>query len=323
MSIGASSGKAVDLTKVPAAVPPPGIVSNFNSTDNYKHQNIILHSVVLAATTVAIAVRLYTRAVIKRTIGEDDWLALLSWALSLEFSIIMAYATVWGFGMHMYDIRASEILNTLKWLTVAQKSYFPLILSIKLCILLGYLRIFKVDRPTKWSIWVGVAVCTIFYVVTFFVDIFRCKPVEASWNPTIEGTCLSFAAFPWATGIFNMASDFYIFIMRFVVSLQYAQNPDQTYVAAKVLHWTVLEVNIGLICACMITAPAFFDSAAPRSLGSLVGSLLAKRSGSQINVESPPRSSKSGEGSYRSNEEGGQSRDKTAWNVLSRPRRHS
>jgi hypothetical protein len=27
-------------------------------------------------------------------------------------------------------------------------------------------------------------------------------------------------------------------IMRFVVSRQYALNPDQTYVAAKVLHWT-------------------------------------------------------------------------------------
>lgn len=73
-----------------------------------------------------------------------------SQALPLEFSIVVAYATTWRFGVHIYDIRATEIINTLKWLTVAQKSYFPLILSIKLCILIGYLRIFQIDRVTKW-----------------------------------------------------------------------------------------------------------------------------------------------------------------------------
>jgi hypothetical protein len=137
--------------------------------------------------------------------------------------------------MHIYDIRASEILSTLKvlqaiqvridclntylliscpqWLTISQKSYFPMILSIKLCILLGYLRVFKTDLGTKCGIWIGLMACTIFYTVTFFMDVFRCKPVEAAWNPTVHGTCLSYAAFPWATGIFNVVSDFYILVL--------------------------------------------------------------------------------------------------------------
>ncbi|KAH9990892.1 hypothetical protein F4779DRAFT_637786 [Xylariaceae sp. FL0662B] len=357
MSTGTSPGAVVDLTQAPAAVPPPGIIPDFDSPDNYKRRNIILHSVVLSMTTIVILVRLYTRSFIRKNVGVDDWLAVLSWALALEFSISIAYATVWGFGMHIYDIRASDILNTLKWLTVSQKSYFPLILSIKLCILLGYLRIFKVDRVTKWGIWIGVFACTIFYVITFFIDLFRCKPIEATWNPTIEGICLSHEAFPWATGIFNMISDFYILllpllpilkmnmplarrvriasifgfglftcvasVMRFVVSLQYARDPDQTYVAAKVLHWTVLEVNIGLICGCATTCPAFFDRAAPRSLGSLVGSLLAKRSGSQTNFASPSRSNEGDEGNYRSIDAGGHSRGKSVWHILSRPSKHS
>jgi hypothetical protein len=97
-----------------------------------------------------------------------------------------------------------------QWLTVSQKSYFPLILSIKLCILIGYLRIFNIDRFTKWALWFGVCACSIFYIITFFVDMFRCKPVASAWNPTIKGKCMSYAAFPWATGIFNMISDFYI-----------------------------------------------------------------------------------------------------------------
>ncbi|KAH8882982.1 hypothetical protein GQ53DRAFT_831171 [Thozetella sp. PMI_491] len=337
MSTGAPSDAAMDPTQVPAAMPPPGFTSDFNSPDNYKHQNIILHSVVLTVTTLALLVRLYTRAVIKKNVGVDDGFAILSWALSITFSVVLAYATVWGFGMHMYDIRASEILETLKWLVISQKFYFPLVLFVKLCLLLGYLRIFKIDLATKWGIWVGIVVCSLFYIIIFFVDLFRCKPIEATWNPTIQGTCMSYAAFPYATGIFNIVSDFYILllplpvifmmtmpwtrrlriasvfglgaftcvasIMRFVVSLWYAQNPDQTYVAAKVLYWTVLEINIGLICACATTFPAFFDTATPRSFGTVIRSLLARGSRSQTTVGSPQRSNKSGEASYRSGEE--------------------
>jgi hypothetical protein len=100
-----------------------------------------------------------------------------------------------------------------QWLTTSQKSYFPMILSIKFCILLGFLRMFKTDRGTKWGIWIGLTACSIFYIVTFFIDVFRCKPVEAAWNPTVNGTCLSYAAFPWATGVFHVVSDFYILML--------------------------------------------------------------------------------------------------------------
>jgi hypothetical protein len=64
--------------------------------------------------------------------------------------------------------------------------------------------------------------------------------------------------------------------------------------------YSVLEINVGLICACGVVFPAFFDASAPRSLGSLVSSLLARRSDSQINVTSPRGSDVEREGSYPS-----------------------
>lgn len=97
-----------------------------------------------------------------------------------------------------------------QWLAIAQKSYFPLILSVKLCLFFGYLRMFKVDRVTRWSIWAGVVACSIFYIITFFVDLFRCMPIQSAWDPTVEGKCMSYDVFPNATGAFNIISDFYI-----------------------------------------------------------------------------------------------------------------
>jgi hypothetical protein len=58
-----------------------------------------------------------------------------------------------------------------------------------------------VDRGTSCAIYFGIFANSVFYVITFFIDVTRCK------------TCLLYSAFPWATGIFNMISDFYILLL--------------------------------------------------------------------------------------------------------------
>jgi hypothetical protein len=65
-------GAAVDLSQIPAGAPPPGVTPDFDSADNYKHRNIVLHSIVVAFTTIAVLVRLYTRAIVKKKFGVDD-----------------------------------------------------------------------------------------------------------------------------------------------------------------------------------------------------------------------------------------------------------
>jgi hypothetical protein len=134
--------------------------------------------------------------------------------------------------------------------------------------------------------------------------------------------------------------------MRFVVSRQYASEPDQTYVAAKVMHWTyvnlhltlpthfsflreltqrtrrsVLEINIAIICACAVGFPAFFDAKTPRSFGSLVGSLLARRSASKLNVASEETTEKPYEGAAGSAEN--EMLGKSRWRILTRPSKAS
>lgn len=72
MSSGGPAGAAMDPSQMPAAPPPPGHTPDFDTHDNYKHRNIILHPIVLAFTTVVVLIRLYTRAVVKKKFGVDD-----------------------------------------------------------------------------------------------------------------------------------------------------------------------------------------------------------------------------------------------------------
>ncbi|KAK8041075.1 Satratoxin biosynthesis SC1 cluster protein 4 [Apiospora phragmitis] len=236
----ASSRAAVDSTQAPAAPPPPGVIPDFQSPDNYKHANIILHSVVLSATTIAVLIRLYTRTFIKKSIGVDDWLALLSWALALEFSVVMAYGA-----------------------------------------------------------------CSVFYTVTFFVDLFRCWPIQATWDPNVKGTCMSYAAFPNATGVFNIIPDFFILwiplppVLRMNMPLARKIRIALTFG----LGLFIPEANVGLICAYAATFHAFFDAGDPRSLGSLVASLLADRSLSRTRVGASSEGQAGKKGSGRSSDE--------------------
>ncbi|KAF2708714.1 hypothetical protein K504DRAFT_502736 [Pleomassaria siparia CBS 279.74] len=304
------SAQMSDLSQIPAAPSPPGITSNFDNPDNYKVDNIILHSVVLLFVTIAVVVRVYTRSVVKKTFGLDDYFAVLSWALTMTQSILFAYVTRLGFGMHLWDIRASDTLYLFKIFSVALKVYMPTILAVKLCLLLGYHRVFHIDRKAKYAIWAGVVANTAFYVAFFLIDLFRCKPMAAAWNPTITAKkCIAYEFFPWATGVFNIISDFYILlipmpiifhlnmslahrtrliaifglgfftcitsIMRLVSTSQASANPDKLYMGAKYMHWPILEVNVGLICACAITFPAFFDASLPSSFGSFISKLRA------------------------------------------------
>jgi hypothetical protein len=86
-------------------------------------------------------------------------------------------------------------------------------LAVKLCLLLGFHRIFKVDTRTRYLIWAGVIVNSIAYTLFFLYGILRCTPVRASWDPNVKGKCVSYIWIPWVIGIFNVVSDFYILLL--------------------------------------------------------------------------------------------------------------
>lgn len=54
------------------AAVPSGVVPNYIDPPDYRKQTVILHSVVLTLITGAVAMRIYTRLVILKSIGIDD-----------------------------------------------------------------------------------------------------------------------------------------------------------------------------------------------------------------------------------------------------------
>jgi hypothetical protein len=203
----------IDPTKIPMYPPPPGVVSNFDNPHTYRKESEISHAILLSFATLAAIVRLYTRAWIKGKLQIDDYFIMLSWALSANFSGWCFAALSKGLGRHLWDISVAMFLDVGKYLFITQLLYLPTTLAIRLSVLICYQNIFcRRNLASKIWIWVGIVVCSVFYVVVFFCTLFQCEPIAKAYNRALPGKCISYAAFPWINGVFNVVSDLYIMV---------------------------------------------------------------------------------------------------------------
>lgn len=63
---------SVPLDRVPGLEPPPGVVPNFVNPENYQNKIIACLTVFLAIATIFTAAKLYTKAVIVKSIAWED-----------------------------------------------------------------------------------------------------------------------------------------------------------------------------------------------------------------------------------------------------------
>jgi hypothetical protein len=63
-------------------------------------------------------------------------------------------------------------------------------MAIVKCSIATFLLRITVERAYRWTIYVSMAIVTIYSLVIFFYNLFLCHPMEFAWNRTIEGgTC--------------------------------------------------------------------------------------------------------------------------------------
>ena len=92
--------------------------------------------------------------------------------------------------------------------------YCCAVFTIKLAILLEFLRIFSPGRNnnTFWIFHILIWLNFLFYVIIVFIHIFPCQPIEKFWRPWIDGRCLDSPGLNVAVASFNSASDLSLLI---------------------------------------------------------------------------------------------------------------
>ncbi|KAH9216512.1 hypothetical protein DL95DRAFT_407493 [Leptodontidium sp. 2 PMI_412] len=286
---------------VGAMPPPPGVIPNFEHPESRGNQVVVTIAVLLPLATLVLSLRLYTRRMIVRTMGSDDW----TWNKFDWFWWLTIYSKVvnLGMGSHIWDVPLTTFSpHYLKIGMICGIFYGLSFMCVKLSILLLYLRL-SPYRPFRITVWIAAAVTVIYSVLGSFEFIFNCRPIAKNWDVTISGgSCIDVAKILTAHGIVNIATDVATLVLpvMLVYKLQLpmkqkvavaglfmtgtlvcivsairlksvwdlAHSMDMTWVGLGVSVWSVVEVYVGIICACLISFKPFLRRHFPRLIGS-------------------------------------------------------
>ncbi|KAJ2897632.1 hypothetical protein MKZ38_004532 [Zalerion maritima] len=139
------------------------------------------------AALVFLILRVYCKFRMSRGLWWDDWVMIAAWILLLADCILQSYTTSLGFGHHVYAID-EDILPKLGLALNFSGTFIVLAAAwSKTSFAITLLRV-----STGWLkhlIWFLIATINLFMILSAIFRWNSCKPIEKSFDRTIEGTC--------------------------------------------------------------------------------------------------------------------------------------
>ncbi|PYH41333.1 putative integral membrane protein (Pth11) [Aspergillus saccharolyticus JOP 1030-1] len=297
----------LDLSRVPAADPPAGVTANFENPPNQNYQIYSINLALCFTGTAVLLLRLYTRAVLQKTIALDDWFVIGAQICAWIFAILGIINIDNGYGVHIWDLYLDRI-KPFKQNDLAGEDVFVVgIWLVKTSILLFFLRLSpeKRFRQMTYGIMIFVAV---YNMISLLVFTLGCIPAQAMWDVTLMPTarCVDQLAFVYANAAFNLFSDLItlalpirlcwslqttfkqkvllmmvlmmgsfacvIAIVRIVTMMPFVHDSDLTWYKVTLAKWAMVEINVGIICACLPVLRPLLLQIAPHLFGSKISS---------------------------------------------------
>ncbi|KAF2463476.1 uncharacterized protein BDR25DRAFT_245562 [Lindgomyces ingoldianus] len=253
-----------------------------------------------AFTVVAGAVvflRLFTRVAVLRNAGFEDVCITVAMACSIGLTVTIAEQVRNGMGMHITTLTPTMIIDSQKAFWASIWIYNLSLTFTKLSILVQFLRIFP-TRRFRFICFILAGFIGTFGIWTFFGSIFLCSPIEFFWDKTTKGgTCLNQFVIWYLNAGVNIVQDFAILILpipvlrtlnipkgqkraliiifalggfvclisiiRLQTLVRISNSKDPTFDNPPAATFSVVEVNVGIVCACLPSLRPLFAHMLP------------------------------------------------------------
>ncbi|KAL4993080.1 hypothetical protein BDV10DRAFT_200018 [Aspergillus recurvatus] len=288
----------------PAVPPPPGVESNFVDPPSRQASVIIMASIFVPLMFLAVLTRVYVRTRIIKIWGWDDTTCVLAAIGSLANMASYLKLLDLGLGLHMWDIPVDIFMSESNARFLAANITYPWTVGFaKLSILLLYKRLFPTRRE-KLLTWIGIGIVGTLYtgfIIMAIVNIATCVTTAPGVNHFCdfvhEGLVI------WQAAV-NVFTDFYVVVLpipcvvklqtsvkrkvglvltfasglgacgaslaRLIISVIGLQNNDSMWQSAELALYSIAEINIGIIVACVCTFPIFFGRLRESNMSSSV-----------------------------------------------------
>ncbi|KAJ4363433.1 hypothetical protein N0V83_009726 [Neocucurbitaria cava] len=245
---------------------------------------------------VIVALRVYTRAFIVRNIGKDDAAMLLALLLTIGYLAVIFVCRDNGLGYSGRVLTPEQMVNQIRGTLAIEVMYYFLINSIKISILFFYLRIAAqkhFEHLCKGTIYF----LATFGGICVICTLAQCIPLHKMWDFTgmVKGKCINTTALFYTTSSINIAADMWILglpistllkvrrpgrekialivifslgifsciasIVRLHAIRIYTESKDPFFDAVPINLWSMVEVNMGILCASIPSLKALFSKA--------------------------------------------------------------
>ncbi|KAF2031315.1 hypothetical protein EK21DRAFT_63495 [Setomelanomma holmii] len=196
---------------------PPNDVLLSWPTPNYEdpvtrgNALVIVNSIFIGLVVITVALRLYTRLVIKRWFGLDDCFILVALLFTIGLTAVVLLANQrYGWDRHVWDIRFDQFVPTSKIAMTAKVVFTAAATFTRLSLHCFYYRLVA-DTGKKWFKWLihaNVLYTLAIFMSFTFLAIFQCNPVSAYWQlGAPAGACMDEGVVTLMCGIINCVAD--------------------------------------------------------------------------------------------------------------------
>ncbi|KAI9850382.1 MAG: hypothetical protein M1838_005772 [Thelocarpon superellum] len=246
-------------------------------------QIIVLNTVMATLSTIAVGLRLMARRVVKMPFSWDDYTIIAALILSYALCISALTAVHFGFGKHDLSNTIPGLEHLLRSLYIYLIVYVLCLPTVKLSILLFYLRIFTTPNFKRLA-YVSIAFVVIWSLSAFLALVFACQPINAWWIADVNAHCMNDYDFLMAESGITILTDVWLLVMPmplvwklqisrqqklalsgvfllggFVCVASIVRMPtlylmfttDTPWTAYSPEQWSVIEANVGILCACL------------------------------------------------------------------------
>ncbi|KAI9896841.1 hypothetical protein N3K66_007863 [Trichothecium roseum] len=166
-----------------------------------------------ALPTIIVLVRCYTRVVVRKVFGVDDWLIVLAVLLLLSYAAVLEASVEQGFGLHLAAVLRRDPSSAVR---IARLGVVCQPLVIMSCALgktsfsATLLRI-AAQPPLRAAVWFVMVTVNLVHVAICVCLFARCRDPRALWDPSVQTYCWPayyFNNLSYFIGAYSAATDF-------------------------------------------------------------------------------------------------------------------
>ncbi|PLB35982.1 CFEM domain-containing protein [Aspergillus candidus] len=255
--------------------------------------------------------------------GWDDYTIIASYILGVAIYVLHLYLIRHGFGQNIWDLPFPTITQFYQYFQAEAVIYKAQISLAKISVCLFLLRIFQ-SRTFRYLTYALIGINSAVGITWALVDALRCWPAHLTytgWTKEEPGYCINFEAAVLVNCLVNIIVDFVIIVVpvsevlqlqlprlkklsvalmflmgsvlwiiaviRAVVFWNHRAGSNETLGLYPLMHWSVLETQIALMCACLPAFRALISQWFPALLGNTTHRTYASGTAGQYNKMPP------------------------------------